>query len=82
MSINMRCPRCGSYNVQISMVQTGAKTHSRGTPIGQRIGRWLLIYFTLGLWLLVTKRRTYSKTKFQNEKMAICQSCGYSWKVK
>ena len=81
MSTTLRCRKCGSTNIQVSMVQTGAKTHTRKAGLLSRLGRLCLIFFTCGLWLLVTKRRTQSKTKFTNEKTAICQSCGYSWKV-
>ncbi len=78
----LRCARCGSNNVQVSMVQTGAKTNTRNASLSSRIGRLLLIYLTAGIWLLVTKRKTQSKTKFINQNMAVCQNCGYSWKVK
>lgn len=78
----LRCARCGSCNVQISIVQTGAKTNTRNASLSSRIGRLLLIYLTAGIWLLVTKRKTQSKTKYTNQKMAVCQNCGYSWNVK
>ncbi len=78
----LRCARCGSNNIQVSMVQTGAKTNTRNASLSSRIGRMLLIYLTAGIWLLVTKRKTQSKTKFINQKMAVCQNCGYSWTVK
>ena len=78
----LRCASCGSCNVQISIVQTGAKTNTRNASLSSRIGRLLLIYLTAGIWLLVTKRKTQSKTKYTNQKMAVCQNCGYSWNVK
>ena len=77
----MNCPKCGSPNVNISMVQTKAKTNTRKAGLLSRLGRLFLILCTAGLWMLVTKRRTQSKTRFTNEKIAVCQSCGHSWKV-
>ena len=63
------------------MVQTGAKTNTRKSSILAWFGRQLLIICTAGLWLLVGKRKSMSKTRFSNKKMAICQSCGHSWRV-
>lgn len=77
----IRCPKCGSTNVNISMVSTGAKTTTRKAGIMSWVGRTLLIMFTAGLWLFVTKRRTQSRTTIKNKKIAVCQSCGHSWKV-
>lgn len=77
----MVCPRCGSSNISIQIMQSAAKTHTRGTGFMQWFFRPLLIVCTAGLWLLIGKRKSTSKTKFKNEKLAICQNCGKSWKV-
>lgn len=80
------CPQCGSHNVQIQMIQTKATTKTTGHKRGLlwKIGRLTLIICTCGLWLLVgrSKGKDKSKTKFKNEKVCICQSCGNSWEIK
>lgn len=75
----MKCPKCGSENINFQLVQTGAKTKSNKRGCLWEIGRLFLIVCTLGLWLVVGKSKGKSKTKFKNEKMAICQSCGHTW---
>lgn len=76
----MTCPKCGgTANVQSVQVSAGTNTHKRGCL--WTLGRWFLILCTCGLWLLVGKSKSRSNTKFINDTMAICQSCGYHWKV-
>lgn len=77
----MVCPKCNSENVTISVQQISAKTKQRGTGCLWGLGRAMLIICTCGLWLLVGKRKGTGKTKIQNETVAICQNCGYTWKV-
>lgn len=73
----MVCPKCSGSNVQVSMVQDKLKTN-HVSPLA-RMGRLLLILCTCGLWLLVPKSKSNSSIK--NRKMAVCQSCGHSWRV-
>lgn len=73
----MRCPYCGSNNVNVTMVQSFGRTRNRGCLWG--IGRAILVLCTCGLWLIVGS--TKSKTNFSNHKEAICQECGRSWRV-
>lgn len=75
------CPRCGSNRVNISMVQTGASTRSRGRGCLWGLMRLFLIVITAGLWLLIGKSKGKSKTRIRSEKTAICQNCGNSWAV-
>nr|DAG56997.1 MAG TPA: 50S ribosomal protein L2 [Caudoviricetes sp.] len=42
----------------------------------------MLVLCTCGLWLLVPKRKSTSRTNIRTRKMAICNTCGYSWEVK
>ena len=77
----MKCPKCGSDNVNVQIVQTGAKTSTKGKGCLFGIGRALLVICTLGLWLVFAKKKAKSKTKFINEKQAVCSNCGNSWKV-
>lgn len=75
----MKCPKCGSENVNVQVVQISGKTSSRGNGCLWSIGRWTLILFTCGLWLLVGKHKSTGTTKFKNETRAVCQSCGHTW---
>ncbi len=74
-----RCPVCGSTNVDITFIQTGAWTTSREPGAPTKLGRKAMKSSTLGLWGLTGKRTGYSSTAFHNKKMAICKDCGYSW---
>lgn len=75
----MICPKCGSEGVNVQMVQTSAKSSTKGKGILFTIGRRLLIIFTLGLWLLFGKKKAKTTTKFTNKKVALCQKCGEQW---
>ena len=77
----MICPKCGSNNVNVQVVQTSAKTRKRGAGCLWGIFRLLLIICTLGLWLLIGSRKGVSKTKFTNEIRGVCQNCGHTWIV-
>ena len=77
----MKCVKCGSENVTITMQQVGGKTRTKKMGCLWSIGRWLLILCTCGLWLLLGRRKSTSNTKFKNVKYAICQECGHSWKI-
>jgi DNA-directed RNA polymerase subunit M/transcription elongation factor TFIIS len=79
--IIMFCPKCGSDKVNIQIVQTGAKSSTKGKGCLFSIGRLLLIICTCGLWLVFGKKKAKTKTTFQNQKMAICQNCGNQWNV-
>jgi hypothetical protein len=77
----MVCPKCSSTNVVITSEQVSGKTSVRGKGCLWSLGRGILICMTFGLWLLVGKRKGTEKTKFKNQTVAICQNCGYRWKV-
>lgn len=73
----LTCSRCGSHNVSVQIVQTGASHSGRGCLWS--IGRGMLIFCTLGLWLLIGK--SGGRSKIKNESFAVCQNCGNRWKV-
>ena len=73
------CPKCGSSNISFQMVQTGAVTSTKERGCLFSLFRLILIICTCGLWLLFGRKKTKSKTKFTNQKMAICQNCGHQW---
>ena len=77
----MLCKKCGSENINIQAV-TETKTKGKGLIY------WLFwVWFDMIIWIflfvprliigLLKGKKTISKTY----KMAICQSCGNSWKV-
>ncbi len=74
------CPNCGSRNVVIQMVETGAKTKNYGNGLGGNLhnaGRTILSVGTLGISDLFVKRRHgESKTAIKTERVCICQDCG------
>lgn len=77
----LTCPCCGSNHISIQFQQTGMTTRSRNSGCLWSICRGFLIFFTLGLWLLIGGRSGKSKTKVKSKKVAICQNCGNSWAV-
>lgn len=77
----MKCPKCNSENVNVTVTQTDAKTHTKGNGCLWSLGRACLIFCTCGLWLIVGKHKATSKTSFETVKTAVCQDCGYSWRV-
>ncbi len=85
----MQCKKCGSTDVKIEMLtETRIKRKGKGLI-------WWLYFLTIGwiielfLWLFLTlprliyalfKRDKY-RIKSKTRKIAVCQNCGYSWKV-
>lgn len=80
----IRCPKCGSGNVSVELIQKAGKTKKHGNGIGGHINntaRGLTAACTLGVSNLVWKKSTGNeKTKYRNETMCICQNCGKTWK--
>ena len=90
----IKCPKCGSRNVSVSIHGVGSYTHGRSewrsksplTRAGNAAGRAAMILSTGGLWALTPKRSKYSKkmnskSHTDNRTFAVCQSCGNSWRV-
>jgi len=77
----LSCRKCGSNNVNVQMVQTGASTNTKGKGCLFTLGRLTLIIMTCGLWLIFGKKKSKSKTTFSNQKIAVCSNCGNSWNV-
>lgn len=82
----MNCPKCKSDNIRIDFVQSGGKSSHKGNGLGGHTNNMLrtsTALVTLGTSNLVWKKsKGGSSTKFKNERMGLCQSCGTSWKVK
>ena len=81
----MKCPKCGSTNVSVQMVETGSRTKKSGVGlIGNSYNtfRTIMNICTLGiLGKILPKATGKEKTKTRLAKMAVCQSCGRSWRV-
>lgn len=77
----MQCPKCGSTNVNVQVVQVGGKSKVRNTGCLWSIGRLCLIICTCGLWLLIGRRKGTNNIKFKNETIVICQDCGNKWNI-
>lgn len=75
----MKCKKCGSENVTVTIEQVSGKTKTNNTSIARKFARMCLIVGTGGLWLLVPKRKENGKTKFKNKTVCICQDCGNKW---
>lgn len=69
----MVCPKCGSDNIQV--VQGDSRVKNAGCLWA--IGRFCLIVCTVGLWLIIGKR----KGKIKSETLAVCLNCGRKWKI-
>ena len=78
----MNCKKCNSENVIVQKVSSQVKK-------GKGWKYWLLFGWAIDmlLWLFLTLPRLIiaifkpkkTKTKFHTE--AVCQDCGYSWRV-
>lgn len=92
----LQCPTCNSHHIEISILTETAKTigksETRKKSIAARAanttGRTTMNIATGGLWgILTPKRSKYAEiktetTKISHGKYAVCQNCGFSWKVK
>ncbi len=79
----MICPKCNSEHVQVTTEQVSGKTKTRKrgsiTNILYQMTRMFLCVCIVGFFM--PKTLSNSKTKFKNATVAICQDCGYKWKV-
>lgn len=82
----MVCPKCGSENIKIEMMQTSAKTSKAGNGVLGHVNnaaRGMTALCTFGMSNLVWKKAEGGeKTKYKNEKVCVCQNCGNSWPIK
>lgn len=81
----MVCPKCGSENVKIEMVQTSEKSKHKGVGFGGHMNnaaRGLTAVCTLGMSNLVWKKsKGGTKTEIKSAKVCLCQGCGNSWEI-
>lgn len=78
----MKCKNCGNANVNVQAVSI-TKNKKHGLFYWIFIGWWVELFmwicFTLP-WLII-KIFKPSKVTSKVKKVAVCQNCGYSWKV-
>lgn len=95
MAINKKCPKCGSTKVQLSNVEN--KHGCLYTVLfGAYYIAWLLVKWTIGLWILICydwwmaiikqvsgKGHVWqSKRFFSNSKRTyFCHDCGHNFKA-
>ncbi len=78
----MQCSKCGSNNVNVQAVSVVKNKH-------HSIWYWLIIgwWFEPMMWLcftlpwLIIKIFKPNKVKTKVKGYAVCQNCGYKWKV-
>ena len=82
----MKCPECGSENVQVQLIEEGQQMNKKGVGFGGHINntaRSLTAIFTLGMSNLFWKKsKGKNKIKIINNKIGICQNCGNTLKIK
>lgn len=82
----MRCPKCGSENVTVQVVtEQELKEKKHGALYWICIGWWfkplMWIFFTMPMLIIAIFKPTKYKTKTHTKKMAVCNTCGKSWRV-
>ena len=83
----MTCPKCKNENVTVDVkTETNFKKKHHGLLYWICIGWWLQpfmwIFLTLPMLIISIFKPDRYKVKTSSKKIAICQSCGYSWEIK
>lgn len=92
----LQCRQCGNYNIQVTMMQYGQQGFSQTTHEKRSLadrtaynaGRGAMNMMTMGMWGAFTPKRgkykeiTHTQSRTINQKVAICQYCGFSWNIK
>ena len=79
----MKCPKCGSENVNVQAV-SNTRTKGKGCAYWLFIGWWLelLMWLFLTIPMLLGKLfGSKGKVRTKVESHAVCQNCGYRWKI-
>ncbi len=81
----LTCPRCGSTNVSVQLVEQGQRTKRSGVGFSGNLNnclRFVAMVFTLGIAGLFWKRAEgVNDTETDTSTMGICQTCGYVWHI-
>lgn len=80
----MKCPKCQSEHVNVQIVTEVKEKNKKGIIYWLFIGWWwepiAWLFLTLPkLIIAIFAKKTKTVTKTHKE--AVCQDCGYSWKV-
>lgn len=92
----LQCKRCGNYNIQVTMnqymqqgiTQTTHQKRSLADRTAYNAGRGAMNMMTMGMWGAFTPKRgkykeiTHTQSRTINQKVAICQYCGFSWNIR
>lgn len=82
----MVCRKCKSPNVTIQIQEVGTKTSKRGNGIIGNTNNTMRVFAAIGTFgmsnLFWKKSKGTEKMKIKNEKVCVCQDCGYSWTIK
>ena len=71
----MRCPNCGSVDIKINSLQTGAETQSSFSGAGSSTSFNFLGFNTIGS----LGGNSHSSTAFTFKREGICQQCGFNY---
>lgn len=74
----MRCIKCGSENVSVQLINEQKKRSCIITIITFII-KLIILCISFILWLI--SLLIPIKRKSKTNKYAVCQNCGYSWKI-
>lgn len=82
----MVCSKCGSNNVSIQVVnEQKLVTKHHGVIWWILVGWWWIcikwLIFTLPALIFAMFGKKKKKIKNIQKKVAVCQNCGYTWKV-
>ena len=79
----MVCPKCKSNNVQVQVVNETVQKARHGFLWWIFIGWWwrLLWFLFFGLWYILFCAIRGKKTQNVRRSVAVCQSCGHSWRI-
>lgn len=81
----MQCPKCGSENVKIQLIEAGQQTSKKGVGFGgimNNTARGVTAICTLGISNLFWKKsKGTNKTKTINSTVGVCQNCGNTWEI-
>lgn len=81
------CKKCGSENINVQIVES-FQIKRKGKTIWYWISFvWvidLILWFVMPVVKIILKifKRTHYSAKTKLEKNAVCQDCGYSWRIK
>lgn len=83
----MQCPKCGSENVQVQVInEVKLKNKHHGVIWWIFVGWWWLmikwLFLTIPALIVKIFSRKKQKAKNIQRTMCVCQSCGNTWYIK